>query len=352
MFISPVGIIGVYTSFSKESVLDLNSIQKIAIENGIKAVGISDSNYSFWIEEVLSLPKTSVILFPAIKTYVSFGDQRIKVYIWPRSLSSFEYISRKVNLSFKDLKYFDNVTFYSGNDKRVFLQMYDVLLGKLGVAITSHNKNFVSEVLDKVDYVIPFHYSTIPKELEEYHSILKKFIKSPSPFPSASLLIKEIESLPDNVMSKISYTMSKLSDVRDYFTADEVVENKFSSLLWNKIVFSTKPDDKVKKEFTKIKELGLSEFFYKLINSFEEFINHGNISSDILSTSFIFQKLKLIKINKFKKVSLYHLLLSKPFYIDVRVSSKEKFREILSSNFGDSIFHRVYPIHLGKNIIN
>ncbi len=352
MLVLPIGVIGVYTSFSKESILDLHSIQKLAVENGIKVVGISDSNYSLWIEELLLLPRTSVIFFPAVKTSVFLDNQKIRLYVWPRSLSALEYLGKKESLNLRDLKYLDTVVFYSGNDKKTFYSLYDLLPGKIGIAITKHNKNFVIEVLDKVDYVIPFHYSTIPKELESYYSILKKFIKNPSPFPSASYLIKELESISDKIATKLSYTIGKLEDIRDYFSSSDVNKDDFSTLLWNKIISLTKPDDNIRKEFTKIKDLGLSKFFYNLINSFEEFLSYGNVSSDILSTSFIFEKLKLIKINKFKKVSLFHLLDSKPFYLDIHVSSKEKFKEILHSNFGDNIFYRVYPVHLRKNVIN
>lgn len=352
MLIFPVGLIGVYTSFSRESILDVPSIQKLAIQNGVKAVGISDPNYPFWVEQVGHLPKTSVVLFPAVRILVLLENQKIRLYIVPKSFSSLEVVGKKESFSVRDLKYIDGIVFYNGKNKQNFEYLYDILLGKLGICVSIYNKDFVEAVASKVDYIMPFHYSTIPQELEKYSGILRKFIHTPSPFPSAASILKDLENVSDNVVKKMVYTIERLKDIRDYEYLHTNKNEEFSSLLWNKIISSTNINDKIKKEFLKIKDLELSEFFYNLIISFEEFLKYGHITSDILSTSLIFEKLRLIKINKSKVVTLYYLLNEKPFYVDVDVSSKKKFKEILMKNFGDSIFYRVYPVHISEKVID
>ncbi|MEN2998804.1 MAG: hypothetical protein ABDH28_07220 [Brevinematia bacterium] len=352
MLILPIGLIGVYTSFSRESVLDLTSIQKIAIDNGFKAIGISDPNYPFWIEEIFSLPKTSVIFFPAIRTPITINNQKFVTYIVPNSFQALENLGRRESPNIRELKHLDIIIFYCGKSKEAFSYLYNIFLGKLGIGISKNNKNLIRDVISKVDYIIPFHYSTISQELEKYSSLLKEFIPTPSPLPTTSYIIKELEDLPEQAINKIKHTLEKINDVRDYEIQSSSREETFSSLLWNKILSSTKVDDRIRREFFKIKELGLCEFFYKLIVSFEEFLKHGTVISDILSTSFIFEKLKLIKINKSKVISLSHLLNEKPFYIDIDVSSKEKFTEVLASNFGDELFYRAYPVHIRENFVD
>lgn len=350
MIISPVGIIGVYTSYSRESLLDLPTIQKLAIENGFKAIGISDPNYTFWIEEVFSLPKTSLILFPAIRTRLQLETHSVFLYLLPKSFNALESIGKKEVFTLRDLKELDVIAFYSGKNKEIFSYLYDTLLTKVGVAITKTNKSFVESVVSKVDFVIPFHYTTIHPGISDYSGLLKKFIKEPSGFPSVYSVVKELEELSEQTVKKVEYTLSKIKDIREYEYTGMNKEETYSSLLWNKIISTTKPDENIRKEFSRIKELGLCEFFYKLINSFEEFKRYGKFSSDILSTSFILQKLNLIKLNKSKKISLYHFLDQKPFYFDITVSSKKKFKEVLLNNF-DELFYRVYPVHISEKTV-
>lgn len=351
MFIVPLGIIGVYTSYSRESLLDLPTIQKLAIENGFKAIGISDPNYTFWIEEVLSLPRTSLILFPAIRTRLQLETHNVFLYLLPRSFNAIESIGKKENLTLRDLKELDVIVFYSGKNKEIFSYLYDSLLTKVGVAITKTNKSFVESVVSKVDFVIPFHYTTIHPEISPYSGVLKKFIPEPSEFPSVYSIVKELKEFSEQTLKKIEYTLSKIKDIREYEYTGSNREETFSSLLWSKIISIARPDENIRREFNKVKELGLCEFFYKLINSFEEFKNYGKFSSDILSTSFILQRLNLIRLNKSKKISLYHFLDQKPFYFDITVSSKEKFKEVLLNNF-DELFYRVYPVHISEKMVD
>lgn len=352
MVLFPLGLIGVYTSFSKESLLDLQSIQKLATQHGFKSIGISDSNYPFWIEEISSQHRTSVTFFPAIRTSFEINSKKVRVYIWAKSFQSLETIGRRENISLKDMRYLDVVVFYCGKDREIFSYLYDLLIGKLGMGITKHNKIFVDAVVHKIDHIIPFHYTTIPPDLEIYSSLLKKFIRLPSAFPSAHSILKDLEDISLQTLEKISYTLEKIKDIRDYEPfAPEPREERFSSLLWSEVISVVRPEEKIKREFLKIKELGLCEFFYRLLTTFKEFLKHGKITSDILSTSFIFGKLRLVKINKGKTISLHHLLSRKPFYVDVYVSSKEKFKEIILSKFEGNIFHRVFPIHVSKSSI-
>ncbi|MCS7299731.1 MAG: hypothetical protein RMJ37_07240 [Spirochaetia bacterium] len=351
MLIFPLGLIGVYTSFSRESVLDIQSIERLALESGFKTVGISDTTYPLWIDEVMKLQKSPITLFPAIRTFVNIQNQKIKLYVSPTSYTSLERLGRKETINIKELKSLDVIVFYGGNSKEHFLLLYDFLLGKLGLGLTKHNRGLLETVLSKVDYILPLHYSTIPQDLSKFKSVLKNFIPNPSPFPNGLTFIREIGELPQNVIDKITYTVEKMKDIRDYEIPTNKTNEDFSNLLWKKIVSQVVPDEKLRKEFIRISELGLSEFFYKLILSLEEFTKHGVIKSDFLSTSYILEKLKILKINKTKIVSLYHLLKEKPIHIDIKVSSKEKFYEIVKSNFGEILFHRVYPIHLRKRTI-
>lgn len=347
MLILPLGIIGVYTSYSRESLLDLPTIQKLAIENGFKAIGISDPNYTFWIEEVFSLQKTPLILFPAIRTKLYLDNHTVFVYVLPKNFNTIQSIGKKEVLTLRELRELDVLVFYSGKNREIFSYLYDALLTKLGMAIMSNNKSFVESVISKVDFIIPFHYTNAPSDIGAHSVLIKKFMNEVSPFPSVYSVIREIEDLSEQTIKKIEYTLSKIKDVREYEYNGINKEETYSSLLWSKIISSTKPDENIRREYNRIKELGLCEFFYKLINSFEEFKNYGRFYSNILSTSFILQKLNLIKVNKLKKVSLHYFLDQKPFYFDITVSSKKKFKEVLLNNF-DDLFYRVYPVHISE----
>ncbi|MCX8028566.1 MAG: hypothetical protein N2712_01030 [Brevinematales bacterium] len=352
MLLIPLGLIGVYTSFSKESILTIPLIEKLAIQNGFKAIGIADPNF-LWMEKILHLPKSSVIFFPAIRNYISGQNEKIKVYILPRDFSSLEIIGRKEQISIRDLRSLNIVAFYTGSNLEHFKYLYESLLGKVGLGITNHNIKFVETASSKVDYIIPFKYSTAPSYLEKYENIVRKFIRNFSSFPNALSMLREVELLPNQIVSKILYTVEVLKDIRDYeYPKYQENDEYFASLLWKKIVSKATPDEKIKKEFNKITSLGLSEFFYRLLNSFEEFSGNGVITSNLLSMSFIFEKLGLIKINKSKVISLSHILFEKPLHVDVVVSSKEKFLEILNRNFEDKLFHRVYPVHYRYSFIS
>lgn len=328
--------------------MDLLSIQKLAIDNGFKVVGISDPNYVFWIDEYLGL-HSSVKFFTAVEKTFNIGNESVKVYIYFRDAQSLFKFGRKSVNSLKDLKYLNCVVFYAGTNKEHFSYIYDIFLGNTGFAFTNSNLHLLDFVLSKVDFLLPFHYSTIPPELEDYSDLLKKFIPKPSPFLTISKFIKEIESLPQVAIDKLNYTVESIVNLREFdFTLPK--KNDFSELLWKKLV--SKADEKVKSEFLKIKEVRLDDFFYKLANSLEEFVQCEHFNSDILSSSFIMEKLGIVKINKRKVISFEYFLDEKPLYIDVRTNSVPKLKEILLSNFGEDLFYRVYPVHISEGIID
>ncbi|MGC8964681.1 MAG: hypothetical protein ACP5KI_04895 [Brevinematia bacterium] len=346
MFFSLGGLIGVYTSFSGRSLLDLPSIQKLAIENGFKVIGISDPDYVFWIDEILNIT-SSIKFFTAIEKTFNIAGGNIKVYLYFRDAQSLFKFSRGNISSLKELKYLDCVVFYSGSSKEHFLYIYDIFLGNTGFAFTPSNKHLLDFALSKVDYILPFHYSTIPPELEKYSEILKKFIPKPSPFLTISKFIKEMESLPQAVIEKLNYTVESIVDVREFDFSHSKKQN-FSELFWNKIISSlgANTNEKVRSEFLKIKEVNLEEFFYKLVNSLEEFSKYGYVNSDLLSNSFILEKLSIFKFNKRKIISLKYFLNELPLYVDIRTNSVSKLKEVIQLNFSDEVFYKVSPVHI------
>jgi len=84
MLISPIGIIGVETSYSRKSFLGVVDIEEQAIKSGIKYVGIIDRVQNFWIEDIyLSGHQGVVKLFATPERILTFGNHSIKIYVCP-----------------------------------------------------------------------------------------------------------------------------------------------------------------------------------------------------------------------------------------------------------------------------
>ena len=355
MVFLPVGIMGVVTSYSRKSLLSVEDIEREAIKNGIKYVGIVDKAQNFWIEDAYSKPRGVIKLFAAPERLLNLNNQSIRVYISPLSLEDLERISQLgFSLNYFDLRDINAIIFYSGNDKEHIKALRELFFTKLGIGITASNRNLAETLVDSIDFFIPFYHINAPRELKGF-SFLKDTIKEEiHPFVHATNVLNFLDNTSKELQSKILYTEEHLSDVRELRGNVRASTNEnYSSLLWNLVSSKIKVDEEVRKEFIHIKENGLSEFFYKLLLSVIEFSKHGYITSDLLSTSIIMRRMKLIKVNTSSKIiPLRFFIKDKPLYLDIYHShNQEALEDILARNFGKEIFHRIYPVRLSSSSI-
>jgi hypothetical protein len=357
MLISPIGIIGVETSYSRKSFLGVVDIEEQSIKSGIKYVGIIDRVQNFWIEDIyLSGHQGVVKLFATPERILIFGNHSIKIYVCPLTLDSLEKLSQlSFSLSPLDLKELNAIIFYSGNDKEHVKILKELFFDKLGIGITPSNRNLAESLVDSVDFFLPFYFINAPREFKDL-AFLRDVIKEEvHPFIHATSVLSFLDGTSKELQSKILYTEEHLVDVRELRKNNRTLANEhYSSLLWALVSEKVKVDEEVRKEFIYIKENELSEFFYKLFLSIIEFSKHGYLTSDLLSTSVILRKMKMIKVNTSSKViPLRFFLREKPLYLDIYHSnSQEVLEKILLKNFDKEIFHRIYPVHLGSNLIS
>jgi|GEM_PF-3468596 len=356
MLFFPVALIGVTTSYSKGSLLSVEDVETQAVQNGIKYVGITDKIQNFWIEDIMSRSTGTVKFFAVPERLVNVENEYVKVYVYPKTLEELRKLSQmEFHLKTSELRNLDSIVFYAGNDKRHIKLLQELFFSKLGVAITHANKNLAESLVSNIDFFLPFHHINAPKDCDKF-KFVEKIIKSEIyPFIHATNILALIEGTSEELQSKILHTIEHINDIRELRkNTTYTLNEQYSSLLWALISDKIKVDDEVRKEFICIKESELSEFFYKLLITIIEFSKYGYITSDILSTSVILRRMRLIKMNTSSKIiPLRFFLKEKPLYLDILCSSQQKiFRDLLIKNFGNSMFHKVYPVHISNGLIS
>ncbi len=351
MVIFPPCFIGLYTCYSRGSLIDVPSIEKLSLSLGIKSVGVCDKIPSLWISEILHSPKGAVKVFAAPERTLSLEGHKIKIYVTPNDLESFIALSNNsFLLDVSLLKNFNFTIFYAGNDHKIFETLYDIFTYRLGISL-QNNFSVIEKYLKRIDLIVPFHFSNVPPSLKEYKTQILNILGKISFFPDALEIISKVDKIPEEIIAKIIYTQDYLRDVRDIFKeTSRSREETYSSLLWNLITSKGKPDEEVRKEFFHISKLGLSEFFYKFILSIQEYSKDYLIDLPLLSTSRILKTLRLSKVNRTRGRYLFRFLLDNlPLYVRINLyGNKDIFLKLLKENFSDTLFHRVYPVHLSE----